>query len=79
MTKQKRKLIATFKGPITKAFENDRVELTGKYRKGVYELYMMVEAETFFNVHYLSFLPLLIHRSGEGVLTGSPLSGANIY
>ena len=44
MTKQKRKLIATFKGPIAEAFEDDRVELTGKYHKGVYELYMMVEA-----------------------------------
>lgn len=42
--KPKKKLIATFKGPIAQAFENDRVELTGKYRKGVYELYMMVEA-----------------------------------
>jgi hypothetical protein len=44
MTKRKRKLIATFKGRVAEAFENDRVELTGKYRKGVYELYMMVEA-----------------------------------
>ena len=44
MKNQKRKLIATFKGPIARAFENDRVEITGKYRKGVYELYMMVEA-----------------------------------
>ena len=38
MTKPKKKLIATFKGPIAHAFENDRVELTGKYRKGVYGL-----------------------------------------
>jgi hypothetical protein len=44
MTKSKRKLIATFKGPEAEAFENDRIELTGKYRKGDYELYMMVEA-----------------------------------
>ena len=43
MTTQKRKLIATFKGPIADAFENDRVELTGKYRKGVYELYMAID------------------------------------
>ena len=28
MTKQNRKLIATFKGPVAEAFENDRVELT---------------------------------------------------
>jgi hypothetical protein len=39
----RKKLIATFKGPIAKAFENDRVEFTGKSRKGVYELYMVVE------------------------------------
>jgi hypothetical protein len=45
MTKQKRKLIATFKGSEAQAFENDRVELTRKYRKGVYELYMTVEKE----------------------------------
>ena len=37
MTKPKKKLIATFKGPVAEAFENDRVEITGKYRKGVYE------------------------------------------
>jgi hypothetical protein len=43
MTKPKRKLIATFKGPESQAFEDDRVELTGKYRKGVYELYMTME------------------------------------
>jgi hypothetical protein len=43
MTKQKRKLIATFKGAEGQAFEDDRVELTGKYRKGVYELYMAIE------------------------------------
>ncbi|MGA7976057.1 MAG: hypothetical protein WB975_02385 [Nitrososphaeraceae archaeon] len=45
MTKQKRKLIATFKGLEAEAFENDRVELTGKYRKGVYELYMTIEKQ----------------------------------
>jgi hypothetical protein len=45
MNKQKRKLIAIFKGPVAEAFENDRVELTGKYRKGVYELYMTVKKE----------------------------------
>ena len=43
MNKSKRKLIATFKGPVAEAFENDRVEITGKYRKGVYELYMTIE------------------------------------
>ena len=43
MTKPKKKLIATFKGPVAEAFENDRVELTGKYPKGVYELYMTIE------------------------------------
>ena len=43
MTKQKRELIATFKGYVAEAFENDRVEITGKYRKGVYELYMTIE------------------------------------
>jgi hypothetical protein len=43
MTKQKRKLIATFKGPEAQAFEDDRVELTGKYRKGCYELYMTID------------------------------------
>ena len=44
MTKPKKKLVASFKGPIAKAFENDKVELTGKFRKGVYELYMTIEA-----------------------------------
>ena len=43
MTKPKKKLIATFKGKEAQAFENDRVEITGKYRKGVYELYMTIE------------------------------------
>ena len=43
MTKSKKKLIATFKGAEAQAFENDRVELTGKYRKGLYELYMTIE------------------------------------
>ena len=43
MTKPKKKLIATFKGPVAEAFENDRVEITGKYREGVYELYMTME------------------------------------
>jgi hypothetical protein len=45
MNKPKKKLIATFKGPEAEAFENDIVELTGKYRKGVYELNMTVEKE----------------------------------
>ena len=45
MTKQKRKLIATFKGKEAQAFENDRVELTGKSRKGVYELYTTIEKQ----------------------------------
>jgi hypothetical protein len=31
--KPKKKLIATFKGPIAQAFEDDRVELTGKSHK----------------------------------------------
>jgi hypothetical protein len=44
MNKQKRKLIATFKGPVAEAFENDRVEITEKYRNGVYKLYMTIEA-----------------------------------
>lgn len=47
MTKQKakpkKKLVASFKGPIAQAFEDDRVELTGKSSKGTYELYMTIE------------------------------------
>jgi hypothetical protein len=45
MTKQKRKLIATFKGPIAEALHNDETEITGSYvkSKGVYELYMTIE------------------------------------
>ncbi len=45
MTKQKRKLIATFTGREAKALHNDRAEITGTYHesKGVYELYMTVE------------------------------------
>ena len=43
MTKQNRKLIATFKGPIAEALHNDTAELTGTYRNGVYELYMTFE------------------------------------
>jgi hypothetical protein len=43
MTKPKKKLVASFKGPIFQAFATDRVELTGKYRDGCYELYMAVE------------------------------------
>jgi hypothetical protein len=45
MTKQKRKLIAAFKGPRAEALHNDSAEITGTYResKGVYELYMTVE------------------------------------
>ena len=45
MTKQKRKLIATFKGPIAEALHNDTAELSGTYRKskGVYELYMTID------------------------------------
>ena len=41
--KSKKKLVASFKGPI--AFEDDRVELTGEYHKskGTYELYMTIE------------------------------------
>jgi hypothetical protein len=31
MTKPKKKLVASFKGPIAQAFATDRVELTGKY------------------------------------------------
>jgi hypothetical protein len=45
MTKQKRRLIATFKGPEAEAFANDRVELTAKSHKGIYELYMDIEEE----------------------------------
>jgi len=41
--KPKKKLVASFKGQLTQAFEDDRVELTGKYRKGVYELYMRID------------------------------------
>ena len=42
--KNQKKLIATFKGREAQAFEDDRVEITGKYRerKGVYELYMTI-------------------------------------
>ncbi len=43
MNKQKRKLIATFKGPEAQALHNDKPEISGVYRKGVYELYMAVE------------------------------------
>jgi hypothetical protein len=45
MTKQKRKLIATFKGPEAEALHKDMAEITGSYRKskGVYELYMTME------------------------------------
>jgi hypothetical protein len=43
MKNQKKKLIATFKGPTAQSFEDDRVEWTGKYRKGVYELFMTLE------------------------------------
>ena len=41
--KPKKKLIATFKGPIAQAFACDRVEITGKYRDGTYELYMAIQ------------------------------------
>lgn len=41
--KPKRKLIAKFKGPTAQAFACDRVELTGKYRDGVYEIYYTIE------------------------------------
>ena len=43
MTKPKKKLIATFRGTIAEAFENDRVEISGTYRKGVYELYLTMD------------------------------------
>ena len=43
MTKQKRKLIATFTGAEAEALANDRAELSSKYRKGVYDLYMTME------------------------------------
>jgi hypothetical protein len=43
MTKPKKILVASFKGKEAEAFENDRVELTGKSRKGIYELYMTIE------------------------------------
>jgi len=45
MTKQKRKLIATFKGQEAQALYNDRAELSGKYLDGVYELYMSLERD----------------------------------
>ncbi|MGA7141420.1 MAG: hypothetical protein WBP88_10865 [Nitrososphaeraceae archaeon] len=44
MTKQKRKLIATFTGREAQALSDDRAEITGTYNKGVYELYMTMEA-----------------------------------
>jgi hypothetical protein len=40
MTKQKRKLIATFTGAEARALCNDMVDLTSTTRKGVFELYM---------------------------------------
>lgn len=43
MTKQKRKLIATFKGQDAEALHND--EISGTYRKGVYELYLTMDKE----------------------------------
>jgi hypothetical protein len=45
MTKQKRKLIATFTGREAEDLHNDGAEITGTYRKGVYGLYMTVEKE----------------------------------
>jgi hypothetical protein len=44
-SKPKKKLVASFKGPEAQAFEDDRVELTGKYHKskGTYELYMTIQ------------------------------------
>ena len=43
MTKQKRKLIATFTGREAQALCNDRAEITGTYNNDVYELYMTME------------------------------------
>ena len=45
MTKQKKKLIATFTGREAQALRNDRAEITGTYResKGLYELYLEME------------------------------------
>jgi hypothetical protein len=43
MTKQKRKLIATFTGREAQALCNARAEISGTYNKGVYELYMTME------------------------------------
>lgn len=43
MTKQKRKLIATFTGAEAQALSNEGAEISGTYRKGVYTLYMTME------------------------------------
>jgi hypothetical protein len=45
MSKQKRRLIATFIGREAEALHNDRAEISGSYvkSKGVYELYMTIE------------------------------------
>ncbi|MGC2428999.1 MAG: hypothetical protein WA421_18340 [Nitrososphaeraceae archaeon] len=45
MTKQKRKLIATFTGREARALCNDRAEISGTYHesKGVYDLYLEME------------------------------------
>ena len=45
MTKQKRKLIATFTGREAQALHNDNAEISGTYRKGVYELYLTMDKE----------------------------------
>ena len=43
MTKQKRKLIATFRDKEAEDLHNDTAEISGTYRKGVYEFYMTME------------------------------------
>lgn len=45
MTKQKRKLIATFKGQDAEALHNDNAEISGTYRKGVYQLFLTMDKE----------------------------------
>ena len=45
MTKQKRKLIATFKGREAEASTQRQAEISGTYRKGVYELYLTMDKE----------------------------------
>jgi hypothetical protein len=45
MSKQKKKLIATFGGKEAESLHNDESEITGTYRKskGTYELYLTID------------------------------------